>query len=107
MHEMTPRYFLGETDHYRYERRARWSFCSEPYRNGCFRLFNKNALRTAFVKIVDQCPKSAQLLQDIAQQIQALAVGQEIAVRRDRIALGVAIAAGAVAICAGIIALVW
>ena len=51
--------------------------------------------------------ESAQLLQDIAQQIQALAVGQEIAVRRARIALGVAIAAGVVAICAGILAFVW
>jgi len=51
--------------------------------------------------------ESAQLLQDIAQQIQALAVGQEIAVRRARIAVGVAIAAGVVAICAGILAFVW
>ena len=51
--------------------------------------------------------ESAQLLQDIAQQIQALAVAQEIAVRRARIALGVAIAAGIVAICAGILAFVW
>ena len=51
--------------------------------------------------------ESAQLLQDIAQQIQALAVGQEIAVRRARIALAVAIAAGAVAICACILAFVW
>ena len=51
--------------------------------------------------------ESAQLLQDIAQQIQALAVGQEIAVRRARIALGVAIAAGVIAICAGILAFVW
>jgi hypothetical protein len=51
--------------------------------------------------------ESAQLLQDIAQQIQALAVAQEIAVRRARIALGVAIAGGIVAICAGILAFVW
>jgi hypothetical protein len=47
---------LGEADHYRYERRAQWSVCSEPYRDGYFRLFNKSALRTTFVKIVDQCP---------------------------------------------------
>jgi hypothetical protein len=50
--------------------------------------------------------ESAQLLQDIAQQIQALAIAQEVAVRRARIALGVAIAAGAVAICAGILVFV-
>jgi hypothetical protein len=50
--------------------------------------------------------ESAQLLQDIAQQIQALAVAQEIAARRARIAIGVAIAAGIVALCAGILALV-
>ena len=51
--------------------------------------------------------ESAQLLQDIAQQIQALAVAQEVAFRRARIAVGVAIAAGVVAICAGIFAFVW
>ena len=51
--------------------------------------------------------ESAQLLQDIAEQIQALAVAQEVAVRRARIAVGVAIAAGLVAICAAIFAFVW
>ena len=51
--------------------------------------------------------ESAQLLQEIAQQIQALAVAQEVAVRRARIVLGVAIAAGIVAICAGILAFLW
>ena len=51
--------------------------------------------------------ESAQLLQDIAQQIQALAVAQEVAARRARIALIIAAAAGFVAIGAWIVALVW
>jgi hypothetical protein len=50
--------------------------------------------------------ESAQLLQDIAQQIQALALAQEIAARRARI-VGVAIAASVLAICAGVLAFVW
>jgi hypothetical protein len=49
--------------------------------------------------------ESAQLLQDIAQQIQALAVAQEVAVRRARIATWVAIAAGVLATGACILAL--
>jgi len=49
--------------------------------------------------------ESAQLIQDMAQQIQALAVAQEVAVRRRaRIALGVAIAAGVLAACACVLA---
>jgi hypothetical protein len=48
--------------------------------------------------------ESAQLIQDIAQQIQALAVAQEVAVRRARIALGVAVAAGALAAGACVVA---
>jgi hypothetical protein len=50
--------------------------------------------------------ESAQLLQDIAQQTQALALAQEIAARRARI-VGVAIAASVLAICAGVLAFVW
>lgn len=48
--------------------------------------------------------ESAQLLQDVAQQIQALAVAQEVAVRRARIALGVAVAAGVLAAGACVLA---
>ena len=48
--------------------------------------------------------ESAQLIQDMAQQIQALAVAQEVAVRRARIALGVAIAAGVLAAGACVLA---
>ena len=48
--------------------------------------------------------ESAQLIQDMAQQIQALAVAQEGEVRRARIALGVAIAAGVLAACACVLA---
>ena len=48
--------------------------------------------------------ESAQLLQDMAQQIQALAVAQEVAARRARIATGVAIGAGVLAACACILA---
>lgn len=47
-------YVLGEVDRLRFERRAQWSCCSEPYKDGYFRLFNKNALKTTFVKIVGQ-----------------------------------------------------
>ena len=64
-------------------------------------------IETRLASLEQGSRESAQLLQDIAQQIQALAVGQEIAVRRARIALGVAIAAGAVAIFASILAFVW
>ena len=49
--------------------------------------------------------ESAQLIQDMAQQIQALAVAQEVEVRRARIALGVAIAAGVLAAGACVLAL--
>ena len=48
--------------------------------------------------------ESAQLIQDMAQQIQALAVAQEGEVRRARIAFGVAIAAGVLAACACVLA---
>jgi hypothetical protein len=51
--------------------------------------------------------ESAQLLQDIAQQIQALALAQEVAARRARIALIAAAGAGFLAIGAWIFALVW
>ena len=48
--------------------------------------------------------EAAQLLKDMAQQIQAMAVAQEIEVRRARIAVAVAIAAGVLATCACILA---
>ena len=48
--------FLAEQDRLLYECRAQWSFCSEPYRDGYFRLFNKNALRTTFVRNLGPCP---------------------------------------------------
>jgi hypothetical protein len=44
--------------------------------------------------------ESAQLLQDIARQMQALVVAQETTARRARVALGVAVAAGVLAACA-------
>ena len=49
------RYFLAERDRYEYERRAAWSFCSDPYKDGWFRLFNKNALKTTFVRVIEPC----------------------------------------------------
>jgi hypothetical protein len=51
--------------------------------------------------------ESAQLLQDIAQQIQALALAQDAAARRARIALIIAAGAGFVAIGAWIFVFVW
>lgn len=45
---------LAERDRHLYESRASWSFCSEPPRAGWFRLFNKNALRTTFVRVIGQ-----------------------------------------------------
>lgn len=58
--QMTPRhraetlYFLAERYRLYYERRAEWSFVSEPPREGLFRLFNKNSGRTMFVRPVRQ-----------------------------------------------------
>ena len=54
-----------------------------------------------------QSRELAQLLQDIAQQIQALVVAQDLAARRTWICIGVAAAACLLAITAGILAVVW
>lgn len=48
-------YFLAERDRRFFERRALWSACADEPREGYVRLFNKNALSTLFVRIVDQC----------------------------------------------------
>jgi hypothetical protein len=50
--------------------------------------------------------ESAQLAQEMAQQIQALAVAQEASVRRVRVAVGLSVAAVVVAIVVGILAIV-
>ncbi len=39
-----------------FEQRARWSFLSKAPREGYFRLFNKNAWRTQYVRIVRRLP---------------------------------------------------
>ena len=49
---------------------------------------------------------SAQLTQDMAQQIQALTVAHDITARRARVAVGLSIAAAVLAIVAGILAIV-
>ena len=51
--------------------------------------------------------ESARLLQEIAQQVQALAVAQEQTARRASIAMIVSVAAAAVAIVAAILAVIW
>lgn len=48
------RCFLAEVDVRRFEQRAVWSACSEPAREGYFRLFNKNAQLTTFVRPLEQ-----------------------------------------------------
>jgi len=48
--------YLSDESRRRLELRAQWSFVSEPSRDGFFRLFNKNALCTTFVRPVSQCP---------------------------------------------------
>jgi hypothetical protein len=49
---------------------------------------------------------SAQLAQDMAQQIQALAIAHDITARRARVAVGLSVAAAVLAMVAGILALV-
>lgn len=49
--------------------------------------------------------ESAQLLRDIAQQINALTIAQEIAAKRARLGLILGIVALIVALCAGILAM--
>ena len=49
---------------------------------------------------------SAQLAQDMAQQIQALTLAHDITARRARVAVGLSVAAAVLAMVAGILALV-
>ena len=49
---------------------------------------------------------SAQLTQDMAQQIQALTIAHDITARRARVAVGLSVAAAVLAIVAGILAIV-
>jgi hypothetical protein len=51
--------------------------------------------------------ESVRLLEEMAQQIQALTLVQEQTARRARIAIAVAVAAAAVAVVAGILAVSW
>jgi hypothetical protein len=51
--------------------------------------------------------ESARLLEDIAQQIQALTIAQEQTARRVRIAIGVGVTAVITSIAALIVALAW
>jgi hypothetical protein len=51
--------------------------------------------------------ESAQLLQEMAQQVQALTIAQEQTARRARIGLALGITASIVGVGAGILALVW
>jgi hypothetical protein len=49
---------------------------------------------------------SAQLAQDMAQQIQALAIAHDVTARRARVAVGLSVAAAVLAMVAGILAIV-
>lgn len=51
---MPERYFLGELDRIWLENRAQWSGLSGPRKDGYFRLFNKNAAETIYVKPIKQ-----------------------------------------------------
>ena len=46
--------FLGELHRLRLEQQAQWSYCSDPPREGYFRLYNKNGERTTFVRPIEQ-----------------------------------------------------
>jgi hypothetical protein len=51
--------------------------------------------------------ESARLIQDIAQQLQAIAVAQEAAAQRTRVAVIVGAVAAGLAVVAGVLAVVW
>src|SRR5687767_820738 len=51
--------------------------------------------------------ESARLIQDIAQQLQAIVVAQEVAARRTRLAVRVGAVAVGLAVLAAVLALVW
>jgi len=47
-------YFLAEHARIYEEQKASWSFVSGPQKKGMFRLFNKNALTTMYVRPIRQ-----------------------------------------------------
>ena len=49
------KYFISKIDIERSDKRARNSFLSKPERVGYVRLFNKNANRTTYYKIIKLC----------------------------------------------------
>lgn len=54
-----------------------------------------------------QSRESAQLIQEIAQQIQALAVAQGVAARQAHVALVIAVGAAIASICAVALTVIW
>ena len=61
---------------------------------------------TRIDELAESSRVSAQLIQDMAQQLQALATVHEATVRRVRVATGISIAASAIALAAIVIAFV-
>jgi hypothetical protein len=66
---------------------------------------DKQGTDARLVSLEQRSSESAQLIQDIAQQIQALAAAQEVAARRVRMAMIVAGTAGLLAIGATLLAI--
>ena len=67
----------------------------------------KRTLDTRLDQLENTSLESARLLDDIAQQFQALAMAQEQTARRARIALTLGVVAIVVGIGAGILAVIW
>jgi hypothetical protein len=67
----------------------------------------KQTLDTRLDRLENTSLESARLLDDIAQQFQALAMAQEQTARRARIALTLGVVAIVVGIGAGILAVIW
>ena len=67
----------------------------------------KQTLDTRLDRLENTSLESARLLDDIAQQFQALAMAQEQTARRARIALTLGVVAIVVGIGAGIVAVIW
>ncbi len=68
---------------------------------------DKQGTDARLASLEQRSSESAQLIQDIAQQIQALALAQEVAARRVWVAMIVAGAAGLLATCATMVAIFW
>lgn len=61
--------YLSDLDRVEFEQRAVHSFVSEPHREGWFRLFNKNGMRTTFVRPISQVPNAMIWIVEVEEPI--------------------------------------